>query len=60
VAILGVGRIVDQASRVGDALEWRRMITLSLTLDHRLVDGAPGAAFLGTVSELLGDPIGLI
>jgi pyruvate dehydrogenase E2 component (dihydrolipoamide acetyltransferase) len=59
VAILGVGRIVDQASRVGDALEWRRMITLSLTLDHRLVDGAPGAAFLGTVSELLGDPIGL-
>jgi pyruvate dehydrogenase E2 component (dihydrolipoamide acetyltransferase) len=59
VAILGVGRIVDQATRAGDALEWRRMITLSLTVDHRLVDGAPGAMFLRTVGELLGDPLGL-
>ncbi|MFH5823755.1 dihydrolipoamide acetyltransferase family protein [Georgenia sp. AZ-5] len=56
VAILGVGRIVDQPARDCDALVWRKVVTLSLTIDHQVVDGAPGAAFLETLGELLGSP----
>lgn len=56
VAILGIGRIVEHPVREGDGLAWRKAITLSLTIDHRAVDGAPGAAFLQTVGTLLGDP----
>jgi pyruvate dehydrogenase E2 component (dihydrolipoamide acetyltransferase) len=56
VAILGIGRIVDQPARDGDRLVWRKVMTLSLTIDHRVVDGSPGAAFLATVGALLGDP----
>jgi pyruvate dehydrogenase E2 component (dihydrolipoamide acetyltransferase) len=52
-AILGVGRIVDQPARDGDDLVWRKSITLSLTIDHRIVDGAPGAAFLQAVGDVL-------
>lgn len=55
-AILGVGRVVDEPVRDGDGLAWRKAVTLSLTIDHRVVDGAPGAAFLRTVGELLGRP----
>jgi pyruvate/2-oxoglutarate dehydrogenase complex dihydrolipoamide acyltransferase (E2) component len=56
VAILGVGRIVEQPARGADgALVWRHVITLSLTIDHRVVDGAPGAAFLASVGSALGD-----
>jgi pyruvate dehydrogenase E2 component (dihydrolipoamide acetyltransferase) len=56
VAILGIGRIVEQPVRDGDHLVWRKVMTLSLTIDHRVVDGSPGAAFLATVVALLGDP----
>jgi pyruvate dehydrogenase E2 component (dihydrolipoyllysine-residue acetyltransferase) len=59
VAILGIGRIVDQPARDGDRLVWRKVMTLSLTIDHRVVDGSPGAAFLATVSDLLANPIEL-
>ena len=52
-AILGVGRIVDQPVRQGDGFAWRKMITLSLTIDHRIIDGVPGAEFLQTVAKLL-------
>ncbi len=56
VAILGVGRIVDQPAPEADRLAWRKVITLSLTIDHRVVDGSPGAAFLATIGALLADP----
>jgi pyruvate dehydrogenase E2 component (dihydrolipoamide acetyltransferase) len=56
VAILGVGRIVEQPVRDGAGdLAWRHVITLSLTIDHRVIDGAPGAAFLASVGNALGD-----
>jgi pyruvate dehydrogenase E2 component (dihydrolipoamide acetyltransferase) len=35
-------------------------LTLSLTIDHRAVDGAPGAAFLGAVRDLLEAPFRLL
>lgn len=56
VAILGVGRIVEHpvpADGGSTGVEWRKAMTLSLTIDHRVVDGAPGAAFLVTMAELL-------
>lgn len=59
VAILGVGRAVDVPTRHGDDVAWRQMITFSLTIDHRAVDGAPGALFLQTLAELIADPAAL-
>jgi pyruvate/2-oxoglutarate dehydrogenase complex dihydrolipoamide acyltransferase (E2) component len=60
VAILGVGRLRDGVAWDGDRPIRRDVITLSLTIDHRAVDGAPGAAYLGTVRDLLASPLGLL
>ena len=60
VAILGVGRIRDAVGWEGDRPVKRQQMTLSLTIDHRAVDGAPGAAFLNTVRELLESPYRLL
>ena len=48
-AILGVGRIVAKPAVVNDAVVPRKMMALSLTFDHRVVDGAPAARFLNTI-----------
>jgi len=56
VAILGVGRVVERPARHDGQLVWRRMLTLSLTFDHRALDGAPAADFLQTLSRHLQDP----
>jgi pyruvate dehydrogenase E2 component (dihydrolipoamide acetyltransferase) len=56
VAILGVGRIVEEVAWVNGQATPRAMMTLSLTIDHRVVDGAPGAAFLQTLTQLLEHP----
>jgi pyruvate dehydrogenase E2 component (dihydrolipoamide acetyltransferase) len=48
-AILGVGCIVREPAVVGDAVVPRDRLTLSLTFDHRAVDGAPAARFLDTL-----------
>jgi len=56
IAILGVGRITEKLVRVSRGAEWRQVMTLSLTFDHRAVDGAPAAAFLQTIGEHLGNP----
>jgi pyruvate dehydrogenase E2 component (dihydrolipoyllysine-residue acetyltransferase) len=55
-AILGVGRIVERLSRRNADLMWRQMMVLSLTIDHRVVDGAPAAAFLQTLRHFLEEP----
>jgi pyruvate dehydrogenase E2 component (dihydrolipoamide acetyltransferase) len=55
-AILGVGRIVERLTRRDADLAWRQTIVLSLTVDHRVVDGAPAAAFLQTLREFLEQP----
>jgi pyruvate dehydrogenase E2 component (dihydrolipoamide acetyltransferase) len=60
VAILGVGRIHDATGWDGDRPVRERQMTLSLTIDHRAVDGAPAAAFLGTVRDLLEAPYRLL
>src|SRR5205814_10323063 len=55
-AILGVGRIREVAAFEGATVVRRQLTTLSLTFDHRVVDGAPAARFLDRVAELLGRP----
>jgi pyruvate dehydrogenase E2 component (dihydrolipoamide acetyltransferase) len=59
-AILGVGRIVEKPVAVEGRVEVRSMMTLSLTFDHRVVDGAPAARFLQRIKELVEDPYPLI
>jgi pyruvate dehydrogenase E2 component (dihydrolipoamide acetyltransferase) len=55
-AILGVGRIKAQPAVVDGAVVVRQKMWLSLTFDHRLVDGAPAARFLGRLVELVEEP----
>ena len=55
-AILAVGRIVDRVVPVNGQPAVRPMMTLSLSCDHRVVDGARGAAFLAAVAALIEDP----
>ena len=52
-AILGVGRISPQPVAVEGRVEVRDRVTLSLTFDHRVVDGATAAALLTTICELV-------
>jgi pyruvate dehydrogenase E2 component (dihydrolipoamide acetyltransferase) len=52
-AVLGVGRIKRQPVMVGDEVVGRKMVWLSLTFDHRLVDGGPAARFLQRVVQLV-------
>jgi pyruvate dehydrogenase E2 component (dihydrolipoamide acetyltransferase) len=55
-AILGVGRVRDIAAFEGSEIVKRQVTTLSLTFDHRVTDGTPGAKFLERVGELLNRP----
>ncbi|MFE3032508.1 2-oxo acid dehydrogenase subunit E2 [Streptomyces canus] len=60
VAILGVGRLRDGVEWADDRPLRTRVLTLSLTFDHRAVDGAPAAEFLRTLGELLSRPLRLL
>jgi pyruvate dehydrogenase E2 component (dihydrolipoamide acetyltransferase) len=55
-AVLGVGRIVREPAVVEDRIVPRDAVTLSLTFDHRVVDGAPAARFLDTLRRCLEQP----
>ena len=56
VAILGVGRVVEKPVIDDGQIVKGATMYLSLTFDHRIVDGAPAAEFLQTVKGLLEDP----
>ncbi|MCX5907741.1 MAG: dihydrolipoamide acetyltransferase family protein, partial [Deltaproteobacteria bacterium] len=56
VAILGTGRIMEKPQVVNGKIEIRKMLPLSLSFDHRVVDGAEATRFMNTVIELLEDP----
>jgi pyruvate dehydrogenase E2 component (dihydrolipoamide acetyltransferase) len=55
-AILGVGKIARKPVARDDQVVIRPMMWLSLTFDHRIVDGAPAATFLRRVQEILEKP----
>jgi pyruvate dehydrogenase E2 component (dihydrolipoamide acetyltransferase) len=55
-AILAVGATVDRPVAVDGEVAVRPMMTVTLTVDHRAVDGAPAADFLRSVKAFLEDP----
>ena len=59
-AILAVGRIVDRAVVLNGQLAARPTALLTLTCDHRVLDGAIAAAFLGELAELCEEPMALL
>ncbi|MDF9298150.1 MULTISPECIES: dihydrolipoamide acetyltransferase family protein [Geobacillus] len=56
VGILGVGTAEDVPVLVGDIVEKRKKLPLSLTFDHQVIDGAPASQFLGMVKHYLENP----
>lgn len=56
-AILAVGRIAERVVPVDGQPAVQPMMILSLSFDHRVVDGARGAQFLETLSELIEEPL---
>ena len=55
-AILGLGRIKEKPAVYNGEIAIRSMMTLCLTFDHRVVDGAPASQFLETAARFLGQP----
>jgi pyruvate dehydrogenase E2 component (dihydrolipoamide acetyltransferase) len=55
-AILGVGRIVLEPALLGERIVPREQVSLSLTFDHRLVDGAPAARFFQELCTGIANP----
>ncbi len=54
--ILAVGQIYDKAVPIKNKVVVRKMLPLSLTFDHRILDGANAASFMNGVKELLETP----
>ena len=55
-AILGLGRIRREPVVFDEQIVARDQMTISLTFDHRIVDGAPAARFLQSMSEAIENP----
>ena len=58
--ILGVGRIRDDVDWDGDTPVKVKRMTISLTWDHRVLDGAPAAEFGATIKSFLEQPLRLL
>jgi pyruvate dehydrogenase E2 component (dihydrolipoamide acetyltransferase) len=56
VGILAVGSAEKRAVVIGDQIVARTMLTVTLSADHRVVDGAVAAEFLMTLKQLLEEP----
>ena len=59
-AILAVGRITDRVVALKGVPVVQPVMVLSLSCDHRVVDGVRGAQFLELVADLVEEPAGLI
>lgn len=55
-AVLGIGRIAKRPAVVNDQVVPREVVTLSLTFDHRILDGAPAARFLQSLVKIVENP----
>ncbi len=55
-AIIGIGNIVDTPVVIDEEITIRPMMNVSVTLDHRVVDGAVGAKFLNDLKKCLENP----
>lgn len=59
-AILAVGRVVEKPVCIDGEVVVRKRITLTLSLDHRVLDGAQGARFLGEIVNYIENPFLLL
>ena len=59
-AILAVGRIADRVVPVNGRAAVQPMMVLTLSCDHRAVDGARGAQFLSALADLVEEPLALL
>jgi pyruvate dehydrogenase E2 component (dihydrolipoamide acetyltransferase) len=59
-AILAIGRIAERAVAVGGQVAVRPTLVLTLSCDHRALDGARAAQFLGTLADLIEEPLALL
>lgn len=60
VAILGVANLRDVPRRgEGNAVEWRRVMPVSLSYDHRVINGADAGRFMLRLAEYMNDATGL-
>jgi pyruvate dehydrogenase E2 component (dihydrolipoamide acetyltransferase) len=55
IAILGVNRVRERAVPATDGYRFQREMTVDLSFDHRVVDGADAAQFLQTLAETVAD-----
>jgi pyruvate dehydrogenase E2 component (dihydrolipoamide acetyltransferase) len=59
-AILAIGRIAERVLAVDGLPAVRPALTLTLSCDHRVVDGARGASFLDALAETIEEPASLV
>jgi pyruvate dehydrogenase E2 component (dihydrolipoamide acetyltransferase) len=59
-AILSVGRIAERVVPIASQPSVQPMMVLSLSCDHRAIDGARGAQFLAALADLVEEPLGLL
>ena len=58
--ILAVGRIASRPVEHGGAVALRRRMRLTMSCDHRVIDGATGARFLQTLKGMLENPLAMV
>ena len=58
--IIAVGSITPKAVPDGDRIVSRRRMRLTMSCDHRIIDGATGAAFLKTLKQMLENPLAML
>ena len=59
-AILGIGRIMKVPIVVNETIQIGNILPLSLSVDHRIVDGGEAARFLLKLKSFLHDPLSLL
>jgi pyruvate dehydrogenase E2 component (dihydrolipoamide acetyltransferase) len=59
-AILAVGKIADRVVPINGEVTIRPMLVLTLSLDHRVVDGARGAQFMDSLVSYLEEPLNIL
>ena len=58
--IVAIGSIVPQAVPEGDRVVVRRRMRITMSCDHRVIDGATGAAYLKTLKQMLENPLAML
>jgi pyruvate dehydrogenase E2 component (dihydrolipoamide acetyltransferase) len=58
--IIAVGRIAEVPAVVGGQVAIRRRMRVTMSCDHRVIDGATGAAYVKTLKAMLENPLALV